>query len=105
MSLAGLAAKGGRKSSGRRSGGQSKSAEHVDKGSCLVGDTYDFDDADANGESPCVDSKLPLGERGVLCSGVGIALRYLGGWGIVGAFCYPGRVPLGLLYARHSCCC
>ena len=64
-SLTGSAAKGGRKTSGRRSGGRSKSAEQVGKENCLVGDTYAFDDADANGDSPCVDSKLPLGELGV----------------------------------------
>ena len=64
-SLTGSAAKGGRKTSGRRSGGRSKSAEQVGKENCLVGDTYAFDDADANGDSPCVESKLPLGELGV----------------------------------------
>ena len=55
-------AKGGRKSNGRRSGGRGKSAEQVDKEDCIGGDTYAFDDAEAIGESPCMDSKLPLGE-------------------------------------------
>lgn len=64
-SHAGLAAKGGRKSGGRRAGGLSKSAAQADKSS-LGGDTYPFDDAEANGESPCVDSKLQLGEHGVV---------------------------------------
>lgn len=64
-SHASLAAKGGRKSGGRRAGGLSKSAAQADKSS-LGGDTYPFDDAEANGESPCVDSKLQLGEHGVV---------------------------------------
>ena len=62
-SLSGLAAKGGRKSGGRRAGGLSKGAGQADKENTLGGDTYAFDDAEANGESPCADSKLQLGEH------------------------------------------
>ena len=62
-SLSGLAAKGGRKSGGRRAGGLSKGAGQADKENTLGGDTYAFDDAEANGESPCADSKLQLGEQ------------------------------------------
>lgn len=70
-SLSGLAAKGGRKSGGRRAGGLSKGAGQADKENTLGGDTYAFDDAEANGESPCADSKLQLGEQDCYSGGEG----------------------------------
>ena len=44
-------------------GGLSRGAAQTDKENSSGRDTYPFDDAEGSGASPCVDSKLELGER------------------------------------------
>ena len=76
-SRATLTAKNGRRpAGGRRAGGLSRSAAQADKENSSGRDTYPFDDAEGSGASPCVDSKLELGEpRATAAGGVGRGLQ------------------------------
>ena len=69
-SRATLTAKNGRRpAGGRRAGGLSRSAAQADKENSSGRDTYPFDDAEGSGASPCVDSKLELGEPRATAAG------------------------------------
>ena len=71
-SRATLTAKNARRpAGGRRAGGLSRSAAQADKENSSGRDTYPFDDAEGSGASPCVDSKLELGEPRATAAGGG----------------------------------